>query len=210
MIVELLKEGLGGGSREGRTCLISAALLSASVYVSSMNWLVSLAVISLSIAVTYGRALKLLAGLLPFYLLFGISIVFTGLYGVKTFLAFLALISAGGVVYSTSVNELAGALLFFRVPKRAVSILTIAVSMLPMLLEDFQNVRELYQGGVSRYYVLLKAFVSTAILRAINMSESLYSKNYTYRAFGKLRRPDKKDVLVVVASAAIFVLSNIS
>ncbi len=210
MIVELLKEGLGGGSREGRTCLISAALLSASVYVSSMNWLVSLAVISLSIAVTYGRALKLLAGLLPFYLLFGISIVFTGLYGVKTFLAFLALVSAGGVVYSTSVNELAGALLFFRVPKRAVSILTIAVSMLPMLLEDFQNVRELYQGGVSRYYVLLKAFVSTAILRAISMSESLYSKNYTYRTFGKLRRPDKKDVLVVVASAAIFVLSNIS
>ncbi len=209
MIVELLREGLRGGNREGRTCLLSAILLSGSVYISSMNWLTSSVIVVFSIIATRGRALKFLAGLLPFYVLFGISIVFTGIHGVKALLAFLALISAGSMVYSTNINEIAGALLFFRIPKKVVSVLTLAISMLPMLLEDFQNVRELYQGGVSKYYRLLKAFVSTAILRAISLSESLYSKNFTYRAFGTIRRPDKKDVAIVTASAVIFVLCNI-
>ncbi len=210
MIVDLLREGLRGGNREGRSCLLSAVLLSASVYASSMDWLTSSVIVLFSSIATRGRALKILTGLLPLYVLFGISILFTGIYGVKTLLAFLALMSAGSMVYSTNINEIAGALLFFRIPKKVVSVLTLAVSMLPMLLEDFQNVVEVHRDGAFKHYRLLKAFVSTAILRAISLSESLYSKNFTYRAFGTIRRPDKKDIAIVAISATIFILCNVS
>ncbi len=208
MIIDLLKEGLEGGSREGRACLITAILLSISIYLSSMSWIVSAAVVVFASVVTRGKSLRLLAGFLPFYLLFGVSAIFTGVYALKALFAFFALISAGSVIYSTSISEIAGALLFFRIPGRIVSVVMLAISMLPLLLEDFLIVKDLHEGGgFSRYYALLKAFVSTAILRSISLSESLYSKNFVYKAFGKSRMPDGKDLAMLIASTAIFLVS---
>lgn len=74
--------------------------------------------------------------------------------------------------------------------------------MLPVVVSDFENVKSLYGRS---YYRLLKAFVSTAILRAVSFSESLYSKNFSYKAVKKMRRPEKADYLLLLASTAVFV-----
>ncbi|AAB90087.1 MULTISPECIES: hypothetical protein [Archaeoglobus] len=202
MIIESLKEGLRGGDREGRCAVIAASLLSISVYVSGMAFEVAIAAIAISLIATKGRSLKLLRAFLPFYLLFAITALFSGISALKTLLAFLAIISSGSIVFSSQPSEVSGALLFFRFPEKFVSLLQIALSMLPVVVSDFENVKSLYGRS---YYRLLKAFVSTAILRAVSFSESLYSKNFSYKAVKKMRRPEKADYLLLLASTAVFV-----
>ena len=202
MIIESLKEGLRGGDREGRCAVIAASLLSISVYVSGMAFEVAIAAIAISLIATKGRSLKLLRAFLPFYLLFAITALFSGISALKTLLAFLAIISSGSIVFSSQPSEVSGALLFFRFPEKFVSLLQIALSMLPVVVSDFENVKSLYGRS---YYRLLKAFVSTALLRAVSFSESLYSKNFSYKAVKKMRRPEKADYLLLLASTAVFV-----
>ncbi len=206
MILDSLKEGLRGGEREGRICLISAILLSLSVYLSSMALEVSLLIIALTAAITSGRSLRILKALIPFYILFATTAIFFGFQAVKSLLAFMAVISAGTLIYSTSIGEISGALLYFKLPQRFVSIISLAISMLPLVVSDFDNIREIYASrGIAGYYRLLKAFTSTTILRAISISESLYSKSFSYRAVGDLRRPDLKDLAIFLLSAAILI-----
>lgn len=202
MIIESLKEGLRGGDREGRCAVIAASLLSISVYVSGMAFEVAIAAIAISLIATKGRSLKLLRAFLPFYLLFAITALISGISALKSLLAFLAIISSGSIVFSSQPSEVSGALLFFRFPEKFVSLLQIALSMLPVVVSDFENVKSLYGRS---YYRLLKAFVSTAILRAVSFSESLYSKNFSYKAVKKMRRPEKADYLLLLASTAVFV-----
>ncbi len=202
MIVESLKEGLSGGEIEGRCALLSASLLSISVYVSGMAFEVSLIATLISLLVTKGRSLKLLKAFSPFYILFAVTAFFVGFSALKSLLAFLAIISAGSLVFSSQPTEIIGALKFFKFPEKLVSVLQIALSMLPVILSDFENVKSLY--GKS-YYRLLKAFVSTAILRAISSSESLYSKNFQYKAGGKTRKPEKTDYILLLVSILVLI-----
>ena len=201
MIVESLKEGLRGGEREGRCALLSASLLSVSVYASGMAFEISLTATFVPLLVTKGRSLKLLKAFLPFYILFAVTAFFVGITALKSLLAFLAIISAGSLVFSSQPSEIIGALKFFKFPEKLVSLLQIALSILPVIVSDFENVKNIYCRS---YYRLLKAFVSTAILRAVSFSESLYSKNFRYKAAGKTRKPGKADYLLLVVS--IFVL----
>jgi len=200
MIIESLKEGLRGGEREGRCAVLSATLLSASVYISGMAFEVSIFAILIPLLVTKGRSIKLLKAFLPFYVLFAVTAIFTGITALKSLLAFLAVISAGSLVFSSQPSEIAGALTFFRFPEKIVSLIQIALSMLPVIVSDFENVRNLY--GKS-YYRLLKAFVSTSILRAVSFSESLYSKNFKYKAAVKTRKPGRTDYLLLLVSALV-------
>jgi len=197
MIIESLKEGLRGGKREGRCALLSASFLSVSIYVSGMAFEVSLAAILIPLLVTKGRSLKLLKAFLPFYILFAVTAFFVGITALKSLLAFLAIISAGSLVFSSQPSEISGALTFFKFPKKLVSLIQIALSVLPVIVSDFENVKNLYGRS---YYRLLKAFVSTAILRAVSFSESLYSKNFRYKAAGKTRKPGNADYLLLFVS----------
>lgn len=201
MILESLREGLRGGEREGRCAVISASLLSISVYVSGMALEVAVAAIAIALIATKGSSLKLLKAFLPFYLLFAITAVFTGMSALKSLLAFLAIISSGSIVFSSKPSEIAAALLFFRFPEKFVSLLQITLSMFPVIVSDFENVKSLYGRS---YYRLLKAFVSTTILRSISFSESLYSKNFRYKAVRRMRKPGKLDYILLFLSAAVF------
>jgi energy-coupling factor transport system permease protein len=206
VIINSLKEGLRGGGREGRVCLTSAVILSLSVYISAMAIEVSLLIITLSAIVTSGRSLKVLKAFLPFYVFFAITAIFFGFQVVKSLLAFMAVISAGALIYSTNIKEITGALLYFKVPQRVVSVVSLAISMLPLLVSDFNNIREIHNSkGIKGYYRLLKAFTSTTILRAISISESLYSKSFSYRAVGELRQPEIKDIAVFLLSVLILI-----
>lgn len=208
MIIDSLQEGLKGGRREGRTSLISAMILSVSVYLSSMALEVSIAAIVLAATITTGRSLKVLKAFLPFYAFFAITAIFFGFQAIKSLLAFMAVLSAGTLLYSTNSKEIAGALLFFRVPQRAVSIISLGISMLPLILNDFNNIKQIYRSkGIKGYYRLLKAFTSTTVLRAISISESLYSKNFNYKAMAKTRQPDLKDFTVMLLSVLILIYS---
>lgn len=208
MIVNSLQEGLKGGRREGRTILVSAMILSLSVYLSSMALEVSIATIILVATITTGRSLKVLKAFLPFYTFFAITAIFFGFQAIKSLLAFMAVLSAGALLYSTDYKEIAGALLFFRVPQRAVSIISLGITMLPLVLNDFSNIKQIYRlEGIMGYYKLLKAFTSTTVLRAMSISESLYSKNFSYKAVTEIRRPDLKDFAVMLLSVLILVYS---
>ncbi|WP_456330580.1 hypothetical protein [Archaeoglobus sp.] len=206
MIIESLKEGLRGGEREGRCVLLSASLLSVSVYISGMAPEVSLFAILIPLIVTKGRSLKLLKAFLPFYILFAITAFFVGIKALKSLLAFIGVISAGSLVFSSQPSEITGALTFFKFPEKLVSLLQISLSMLPVIVSDFENVKSLYGRS---YYRLLKAFVSTVILRSVSFAESLYSKNFRYKVAGKTRKPRKVDFLLLFASilALIYAIS---
>lgn len=206
MITEL-REGLSGGGREGRCCILSAILLSLSVYVSSTPEIVVLVIVASTI-ITSGRSLKVLKAFLPFYMFFAISAVFFGFQVLQNLAAFMAIISAGSIIYSSDLGEISGALLYFRLPQKFVSIVSLAISILPLILSDFENIKEIHTSkGISGYYKLLRIFTSTTILRAINISESLYSKGFDFRAFGELRKPDLKDIAMLTFSVSVIIYS---
>lgn len=206
MVVNSLKEGLRDGGREGRICLTSATILSLSVYISAMAFGVSLLVITLSAVVTSGRSLKVLKAFFPFYVFFVITAIFFGFQVVKNLLAFMAVISAGALIYATNIKEVTGALLYLKIPQKVVSMVSLAISMLPLLVSDFNNMREIHNAkSIRGYYKLLKAFTSTTILRAISTSESLYSKSFSYKALGELRQPEIKDIVVFLLSLLILI-----
>ncbi|WP_202320498.1 hypothetical protein [Archaeoglobus neptunius] len=208
MILDSLKEGLKGGDGEGRICLISAIILSMSVYISSMAPETSIFTIVLSSIYTKGRSFRLLKAFIPFLILFALSSVLFGYHVLLSFLAFIALISAGSLIYAANLSEIGGALLYFKFPKKFVSIIYLAVSMIPLLVSDFRNVWEIHeQRGFFGYYRLLKAFISTAILRAISISESLYSKGFNYAASGVTRKPGRSDLTLLALSVLILLHS---
>jgi len=204
VIIDSLKEGLRGGELEGRCSLISALLLSVSVYASKMSVEVSILAVVISALVTKGKSIRLITAFIPFYLLFGISALFVGITAFQTLLAFLAVISSGAIIFSSNPSEIAGALLYFKFPRKLVSLLSLALSILPVIASDFENARFLHGRA---YYKLLKAFVSASVLRGLSLSESLYSKNFSYVPIGKSRRPQKKDYALVLTSTALFILA---
>jgi len=197
-----LREGVRGGDIEGRVALFSAFLLSFSVYLSKMSTEVCLAVIAISALVTRGKALKLMKAFIPFYLLFAVTALFADV--LKPFMAFLAIISAGSIVFSSNPAEISAAMLFFKFPKKLVSILQLSISILPLIASDFENARFIH--GKS-YLKMLKAFVSASILRAISIAESLYSKNYSYIPIFRTKNPRKLDAALIVLSLAISLYS---
>lgn len=206
MILDNLVKGFREGELEGRCSLLSAILLSLTVHTSGFNPIHSLAVVMASTYFSYGRNLRLILSLSPFILLVLISGVFFSYeYSLSSSLAFAAVISAGAIVYSSRISEIGGAMVFFRIPERFVVVVQMAVAILPLLANDLRNVWLVTEGrGMKRYARAMKAFVSTAILRALSMSESLYSKSFRYHAVFAVRRPDGKSILMLGISLLLF------
>ncbi len=206
MILDSLLRGLREGDLEGRCSLLSAVLLSLSIHTSGFSPVYSLSAIAVSTYFSSGRNLRLILAMSPFLLLVLISGAFFSFeYSLSSSLAFAGIISAGAIVYSSSVSELGGAMVFFRVPERFVVVVQMAVATLPLLANDLKNVWLVTEGrGLERYAVAMKAFISTAVLRALNMAEALYSKSFSYRAVFAIRRPDGKSLLMLGVSLLLF------
>lgn len=206
MILDNLARGLREGELEGRCAITSALLLSLTVHVSGFSPLHSLAVILLSTYFSSGRNLRLILAFSPFFVIILLSgIFFSFEYALASALAFAGIISTGAIIYSSSISEIGGAMVFFRVPERFVAVVQMAVAILPLLANDLKEAWFVTWGrGMDRYARTLRAFISTAVLRALSLSEAMYSKSFAYRAVFSLRKPDARSVSILGISALLF------
>ena len=212
MILRNVSFALREGDFEGRCALISAVLLSLSIHISALNPAVSTVVIVLTGFVSKGNNFRLISGFLPFFILILLSgILFSFKYSLISALAFAGIISTGSVVYSSKISEICGALIYFRVPERFVSLVYLALSIMPVLVNDLREIIfAMNERGFKKYEKVLKAFVSTAILRAISLSESLYSKNYRGKAVYQIRSPGRTDIILLSVSFLLFLSTVLS
>ncbi len=206
MILRNISYALQEGDFEGRCVLISVFLLSLSIHISNFNPIISVIVISISTTVSKMRNLGLIIGFSPFFILILISGVFFSFqYSAMSALAFAAIISAGSMVYSTKISEIGGAMTYFKFPKRFVSLIYLSLSIMPVLVNDLKEILfVLDERGIKKYEKVLKSFISTAILRAISLSETLYSKNYRGAAVFYVRPPEKNDFILFSISFLVF------
>ena len=198
MIVESLKEGFKEGTLEGRCVIISVLLLSLSVYASNFEIFASVSAILISAAFSRGKVLKFLVGFLPVILLLLLSSLISGF---KVLLAFIAILFSGSLLTSSRYSEIVGALIYFKFPEKLVSYVGIALSALPVILSDLENVKLLYRRS---YYPMLKAFVSAAIIRSMSVGEMLYSKCFAERTYYEVRKPKFADLLLLSLSLLLF------
>ncbi|WP_048090614.1 hypothetical protein [Geoglobus acetivorans] len=202
MILQNLNLALNEGDLEGRTALMSSIMLSASIYLSGFDIYVSFAVIAVSSLFSGGRNFRLILSFYPFMALILFSGVFFDMgYAVRSSLAFAGILSTGAMVYSSRISEVTGALLWMRVPEKYVSLMQLALASLPLLAKDLAEIFwAVDDSGFAKYRKVLKAFVSTSVLRSISLSEALYSKNFAYIPAGVLRKPTMKDVALTAVS----------
>ena len=196
-MIKRLQAALREGNLEGRCSLISVFLLSLSIYISGFSLAICFVALMISIYFTKGRSLKTVTAFIPFYVLIMISGFFFDLrYAVKTTIAFATLLSVGTLIYSSKIEEIAGALMFFKFPKKLVSTIQLAVSIFPLLVNDLNEISEVIDAR--DYKKILKAFVSTSILRALSISEALFSKNFDYNPIYEIRSPERKDITLLL------------
>jgi len=93
-------------------------------------------------------------------------------------------------------------LMFFKFPKKLVSTIQLAVSIFPLLVNDLNEISEVIDAR--DYKKILKAFVSTSILRALSISEALFSKNFDYNPIYEIRSPERKDITLLLLSLLLF------
>ncbi len=212
MILRNISYGLQEGGLEGRCALLSAFFLSISVHLSDMSPHVALSVMAISGLASRGRNLRLVAGFSPFFILILLSgLFFSFEYSIISALAFAAIISSGAVIFSSRISEITGALIYFKVPERFVSLIQLGLSIMPVLVRDLQEIIFVIdERGLRRYERILKAFISTAVLRAMSLSESLYSKNYTGRIVFQMRSPEKRDIMLLSVSSLLFLSTALS
>ena len=201
-----LKAALREGDLEGRCTLISIFLLSLSVYTSGFSFVVCFVAFAVSVYFTKGKSLNTVAAFAPFYVLIVISgFLFDLEYALKVTIAFAILLSVGTLVYSSKIEEIAGALIFLRFPKKFVSTIQLAVSVLPLLVNDLNEISEVVGGrGLEYYKRILKAFVSTSILRSLSVAEALFSKGFDYNPIYEIRTPKREDFILLLLSLLLF------
>ncbi len=206
MILRNLSYGLQEGNFEGRCVLLSAIILSSSVYLSDLDPRISASVILISFFTSEGKNLRLVAGFAPFFALIILSGLFFSLeYSLRSSLAFAAIVSSGAIIYSSRTSEIAGAMVYFKIPERLVSLTQLGLSIMPVLVNDLREIMFVMdERGIKRYEKVLKTFISTAILRALSLSESLYSKNYREKSVFRLRSPEMKDIILISVSFLLF------
>lgn len=194
------------GDIEGRCALISVILLSLSVYTSHFSFASCSIAMAITLFFTKSRALRVVAAFLPFYILILLSgFLFDMRYALKSAFAFATLLSVGTIIYSSRMNEIAGALIFFKIPKRFVCVVQLALSIVPHLINDLNEISEVIEERRLGYYAkLLKVFVSTAILRALSFSEALFSKNFNYEPLYEIRYPKVRDFILLGLSLLLF------
>ena len=179
---------------EARCAIVAAAILSASVY-ATFSPLLSIYVIAVSALATRFWSLRILASLRYLFLPFAISAV-VSLDALRLAIAFAAMISAGALIMSCDQAELAGALLYFRIPERIVSVIFIALSTVELVARDVRNVLEVQTSKMAAF----KALAATLFLRSAGMTEALYSKCFSFRAPALRRKPGWRDAAILASA----------
>lgn len=187
---------------EGRICLISIFILTTSIYLTQSVKLMIFTVI-FSALLTRGYSLKILKVLLPLFVFFLVSI-FVYPEAWKLLLLFASIVSAGSLVFASSTSQISSALIYFRVPEKFVSTVSLSLNFLQLLLWDLENLKDLRL----KLFKLLKILSSLAFLRSIGLAEALYSKCYNYRVFYQKRMPKIEDLsaLLTILIAIYFSL----
>ena len=194
---------------DGRIALISALILTVSIFISKFNVFISISIV-LFILIFNRKSIYSILASLPFLALFFISIVIFG--GTESILlSVLAMILVGsGIIYSAGTRNILAAMLYFKFPKKVALSLFLSLRLFQIYIQDLKNVSEILSlsgdGKLSYYRKLLKTFVSVAILRCVAISETIYSRDIDFEMIIEFK-PNKKDYFLLAFSIAIVVVS---
>ncbi len=185
---------------EPRMLLISTSLMIASAY--SFDPYVSLAIIAISYLFSPKKALSATLASLPF-------IALIALFSYRALTA-LAIVCMGSLIYGTPPEEFGYALMYFRVPPRIANSVSVSMRMFRLAVTDLERVCEVvgFEGlrGFKRYSRILRAISVISVLRALSLSEVLYSRGFNFdRRIVVKRRPKGRDIALLIASLAIFI-----
>lgn len=204
---------------EARTALISAALISLAIYISSFHPIISAIAIFTAI-LSCQNPMKVVKGItasLPFLLFFAASSYFLGgdaVYTARVTFGLAALIAIGsGILYGMLPEDLTYALMYFRIPYRYASLISLAFRMFQVFIRDVAHAIEALklsgERGFSYYRKLIKTIASIAVLRSIGISETLYSRgfNLSGRVQPRVKKLGSFDYLLLLISALILVIA---
>ena len=192
---------------EARITLVSIFLLCSSLH----SFRVDVSLVVIAIAVVFSRG-KVLVGLMlstPLIVLFMLWSFLLG--GIEKIPTFIALIAVGFLVIGLKPEEIAYALMYFRIPPKIAYAICIAMRLLRIAITDLQNISavlSIESRGFKRYAKLLKALTSVLVLRSFSIAESLYSRGFDLnKRIVLVRKPNLIDWLLLVSSTTVFVYS---
>ncbi len=191
---------------EARITLISVLLLCSSLHSFRVD--VSLIVTVIAVVFSRGRVLIGLKFFIPLITLFIFWSFLLG--GIDKLPTLIALIAIGLLVMCIKPEDIAYALMYFKIPPRIAYSICIAIRLLHISLIDLRNISAVLsiESGLSKYVKLLKALTSVLILRSYSIAESLYSRGFNLdRKVVLVRKPKLFDWLLLVSSIAVFIYS---
>ncbi len=198
-----------GARVEGRTTLLSAMLLTLSVYVSCFSPYISVLAILLCVLRNV-RCLKALPTFAPFLGFFALSSFFLGglYHSLVMSLATLAMLVSGTLIAYIPSSEFALSLSWIGFPESWAIQIALALRMFRILWKDARRCFEAakFESRVPHFRAM-KAFASVSVLRSVALAETLYCRNYSGRIPGELKKPEIPDLLFLGLSAFVLLLS---
>ncbi len=192
---------------EARITLVSIFLLCSSLHSFRLD--VSLVVTAIAVVFSRGKVLVGLIFSAPLIALFALWSFLLG--GVEKIPTFIALIAVGFLVIGLKPEEIAYAMMYFRIPPKIAYAICIAMRLLRIAITDLQNISavlSIESRGFKRYAKLLKALTSVLVLRSFSIAESLYSRGFDLnKRIVLVRKPNLIDWLLLVSSTTVFVYS---
>jgi len=192
---------------EARITLVSIFLLCSSLHSFRLD--LSLIVTAIAVVFSKGRVLVGLVFSAPLIALFALWSFLLG--GVEKIPTFIGLIAVGFLVIGLKPEEIAYALMYFRIPPKIAYAICIAMRLLRISVVDLQNISavlSIESRGFKRYAKLLKALTSVLILRSFSIAESLYSRSFDLnKRVVLVRKPNLIDWLLLISSTTVFAYS---
>ncbi len=192
---------------EARTTLLSIFLLCSSLHSFRLD--VSLLVTAIAVLFSRGRVLVGLVFTSPLIAFFVLWSLLLG--GIEKIPTFIALITLGFLVLGLKPEEIAYALMFFRIPPKIAYAICISMRFLRIAFTDLQNISSVLSiesRGFKKYANLLKAFTSVLILRSFSIAESLYSRGFDLnKRIVLVRKPKVVDFILLTCSICVFIHS---
>jgi len=223
-LAKIARKALEGEGMEERTAILTSAFLSLSV-LTSFTPAISLAALIPPLVAVRKRVFYSLAAASPLLLLFFLAtLLFSSLTAstppsplpsplraaFASILAVAALVSAGTLLFTDNPSRMVAALMFFRIPFQAAFSIALAMRMLQMLMKDLENVSailKMSETGLSYYKKLLLAITSVSVLRGIAVAETLYSRGFPGSFDYPLRRPERREIIMLLYSFLLLVYS---
>lgn len=224
-LAKIGRKALEGEGMEERTAILVSALLSLSVLIS-FTPAISLAAFIPPLIAVRKRVFYSVVAASPFLLLFFLAtLLFSSLTAstphpsslsapqqaaIASILAVAALISAGTLLFTDNPSRMVAALMFFRIPFQAAFSIALAMRMLQMLMKDLENVSAILrmsETGLKYYKKLLLAITSVSVLRGIAVAETLYSRGFPGNFDYPLRKPERREIILLLYSFLLLVYS---